>query len=119
MGEFSPFHWIVFLFILVVTYFIPAIVGRKKRNAAAIFFLNLFLGWTVAGWIVALIWALTKDSETPQVIVNQPAQPALSSVLCTQCGKYSPSGTKFCGMCGAAMNNAGKTQDRPTASIAK
>jgi hypothetical protein len=32
---------------------------RHKRNKAAIFFLNLFAGWTIIGWVVALVWAAT------------------------------------------------------------
>jgi len=26
-----------------------------------LFALNLLLGWTVVGWVAALVWALTKD----------------------------------------------------------
>ena len=42
-------------------YFVPAVVARGKRNFGAIFALNLFLGWTLIGWVGALVWALTKD----------------------------------------------------------
>ena len=44
-------------------YFIPSIVGRHKRNAGAIFVMNLFLGWLFIGWVIALVWACTKDSS--------------------------------------------------------
>ena len=44
-------------------YFIPSIVGRHKRNAGAIFVMNLFLGWIFIGWVIALVWAVTKDSS--------------------------------------------------------
>ena len=46
-----------------VFYFLPSIValGRSKRDTAAIFVLNLFLGWTAIGWVIALIWALKAD----------------------------------------------------------
>lgn len=42
-------------------YFIPAIVGRHKKNAGAIFILNLFVGWTFVGWVIALVWGCMKD----------------------------------------------------------
>lgn len=42
-------------------YFLPTYVGRHKRNATAIFVLNLFAGWTFIGWVVALVWATTQD----------------------------------------------------------
>ncbi len=48
----------------VYIYFIPSIVGRHKANAGAIFVLNFFLGWSLVGWVVALVWACTK--ELPQ-----------------------------------------------------
>ena len=44
-------------------YFLPAIMGCRKRNATAILVLNIFLGWTFLGWVVALVWATTKDAE--------------------------------------------------------
>ncbi|HKH99833.1 MAG TPA: superinfection immunity protein [Candidatus Sulfotelmatobacter sp.] len=46
-----------------VMYFLPSIIAlaRSKRDTLAIFLLNFFLGWTVIGWIVALIWAAKND----------------------------------------------------------
>lgn len=47
-----------------VLYFLPYIVARRKRkrDADAIGVVNLLLGWSVIGWIVALIWACTVDA---------------------------------------------------------
>jgi hypothetical protein len=47
----------------VVLYFLPSLVAyrRKKKNAVSIFVVNLFLGWTLVGWVVALAWAVAKD----------------------------------------------------------
>ncbi len=44
-------------------YFLPSIIAlaRSKRDLLAIFLLNLFLGWSMIGWIVALIWAAKQD----------------------------------------------------------
>ena len=44
-------------------YFIPAIVAesRKHRNKSAILILNLLLGWTFLGWVIALVWAFTDN----------------------------------------------------------
>jgi len=43
-------------------YFLPAINAyiQKHRNWEAIFVLNLFLGWTILGWIIALVWSALK-----------------------------------------------------------
>jgi hypothetical protein len=52
--------------ILVVCYFIPTVVAfsRGHHNAGAICALNVFLGWTVVGWVTALVWALTRPAPT-------------------------------------------------------
>lgn len=54
----SGLFWIVLGFCL---YFLPGIIAgfRGHHNAVAIQLLNLFLGWSVIGWIAALIWAAT------------------------------------------------------------
>lgn len=45
-------------------YFLPSIVAltRGHFSAGAIFLLNLLLGWTLIGWIVALVWSATGDT---------------------------------------------------------
>ena len=48
----------------ILLYFLPAIIGRDKRDATGIFLLNLFLGWTVIGWVLALIWAVSAEPNT-------------------------------------------------------
>jgi hypothetical protein len=48
------------LFFGVVLYFVPSFLAIKRKNAAAIFMLNLFLGWTFIGWVVALVWAVSE-----------------------------------------------------------
>ncbi|PYL59399.1 MAG: hypothetical protein DMF31_06905 [Verrucomicrobia bacterium] len=54
--------WIVLVIaVALFLYFIPSMVGRHKTDAVAIFVFNLFLGWTFLGWVLALVWACTKD----------------------------------------------------------
>jgi Superinfection immunity protein len=50
------------IFILCM-YFLPAIIAalRRHHNQNAIFLTNLFFGWTVIGWVVALIWCSTTS----------------------------------------------------------
>ena len=51
------------LLFLICLYFLPTFVAaiNKKRNSYAILLLNLLLGWTLIGWVVALVWAACKD----------------------------------------------------------
>ncbi len=46
--------------ILAALYFVPSIVAgmRSHRQLAPIIALNVLLGWTLVGWIAALVWSL-------------------------------------------------------------
>jgi hypothetical protein len=75
---------------------------RRKRNLPAIFLVNLLLGWSVIGWAVALIWAVS--TEIVNVNAGQPssATPPLSS-SCFRCGRSTQPRVRFCANCGAAL----------------
>lgn len=67
----------VLVFILCM-FFLPSIVAglRGHQSTVAIFVLNLLLGWTVIGWIVAFIWSLSAVWRPPHtIIVQQPPGP--------------------------------------------
>jgi hypothetical protein len=53
----APLAWVVA--ILTLGYMLPWAIAatRGKSNAAAIGLVNLLAGWTVIGWIVALVMA--------------------------------------------------------------
>ena len=55
------FDSVIFVAILVPMYLLPSILafGRKHHRAAAILTLNLLLGWSMVGWIQAMIWSQT------------------------------------------------------------
>ncbi len=44
-------------------YFLPTIIAfaRNKRDTTSILLLNFFLGLTMIGWVVALVWAVKTD----------------------------------------------------------
>ncbi|GAA2242787.1 hypothetical protein GCM10010430_25480 [Kitasatospora cystarginea] len=46
----------VFLVVGVVVYFVPTLVAflRGTLNKGSVLVVNLFLGWTFLGWVVAL-----------------------------------------------------------------
>jgi len=49
------------LLIIGGIYFLPTIISaiRGHHNQVPILIVNIFFGWTLLGWIVALIWATT------------------------------------------------------------
>ena len=124
------FHF--FFLIWVILYFLPSIIGWQKRNAAAIVVVNLLFGWTVIGWIVALVWALTEGPANwgpfsawqpagpgPQAPPQQPpyqpyqAPPVSPNVsqqtragFCSHCGSPLRAGDRFCAGCGSGVPQA-------------
>lgn len=53
-----------------VIHFLPTIVAllRDARGKAGIFVLNLFLGWTVVGWLIALLLALRNEPRWARTV---------------------------------------------------
>jgi len=88
---------LIFGFLL---YFLPSIIGRDKRDAAGIFLLNLLLGWTVIGWIIALIWAVSAE-RAPAYYLHVPA--ASGARYCCQCGTIACPNAHFCTACGRTV----------------
>jgi hypothetical protein len=80
---------------LLPLYVLPTILAWKKTHRTPILLLNLFLGWTVLGWIGALIWAL---NDTPA----NPGQFGVAA-FCSKCGKDTPALAQFCSSCGRPL----------------
>lgn len=57
----------------LIIYLLPTLIAasRKHRNTGAIFALNLLLGWSLIGWIAALVWSFTNQSGQT-IIVHAP-----------------------------------------------
>lgn len=53
------------LLVLLVPYFVPSIVAvsRKMPNKGSTIVVNIFLGWTFVGWVVALAMACGRKSS--------------------------------------------------------
>lgn len=65
----SPIAGFILLMVLFVAYFLPTFISAKRGhpNGTGIFLLNLFLGWTFIGWLVALIWSVSAFAPAPPV----------------------------------------------------
>jgi hypothetical protein len=50
------------LILMFGLYLLPALIAflRRNRNYPAVFLLNLLLGWTGIGWVVALVWSVAR-----------------------------------------------------------
>jgi hypothetical protein len=80
-------------------YFLPSIIGHRKQAFAGILVVNLLFGWTVVGWIVALIWACVAEDYPGCYVVAGPVPgPAR---YCSRCGAFSQGVGSFCWNCGS------------------
>jgi Superinfection immunity protein len=52
--------------VVILAYFVPTMAASRYQHPkqTSILFLNILLGWTIVGWVVALRWAL-KGSKEP------------------------------------------------------
>jgi hypothetical protein len=52
---------IILLFVIGGIYLLPTIIAsvRSHQQVAAIAALNILLGWTLLGWVIAFVWSLT------------------------------------------------------------
>ncbi len=55
--------------VIVLAYFVPTVVAfaRGVSNSGSILVLNLFLGWTLVGWVVALAMAARSTEPRPRM----------------------------------------------------
>jgi len=56
---YGPFSFFMWIFMLAI-YFMPTIIAiaRRRSNLVLVLLINAFLGWTLVGWVIALILAL-------------------------------------------------------------
>ena len=61
---------IVLIILLIASYFIPFIIAiiRGIKNSMSVFFLNLFLGWTVIGFFVLIFYASLTNVKSNESV---------------------------------------------------
>lgn len=87
---------LVFSLVGLGVYFFPVVCAwsRDHSNTTAIFVLNLFLGWTVIGWVGAMVWAFTNPARTS-------AAPEEATRKCPYCAEDVRAEAVKCKHCGS------------------
>jgi UDP-N-acetylmuramyl pentapeptide phosphotransferase/UDP-N-acetylglucosamine-1-phosphate transferase len=63
----------IYIALVLLIYFLPTILAwcRWHRNEYVIGMLNIFLGWTFIGWVIALVWACVDNTRPQDEIERQ------------------------------------------------
>ena len=64
-GVLQVFAWAILFFVGLVIYFAPSGIALRRwhQHGLLVFILNLLLGWTIVGWLAALLWSLVKTDK--------------------------------------------------------
>lgn len=89
---------LVLVLIVFAVYFLPSLVAlaRHHHQVGTVFVLNLFLGWTLVGWVVAFAIAASAVKRAAPG-----AAPALRP--CPHCAEMIQPAAKVCRFCGRGV----------------
>lgn len=108
---------VILIPIFIIFYLLPTVIARTRRhkNILPIFVLNILLGWTFLGWVVALVWSFTAQEERNSIYKSEDENKKylknIDSAKCYLCAKIFPKdqlseagGESFCPSCLSKVN---------------
>lgn len=106
---------VLFVPLTVIIYLLPTYEAWKQenRNLMSVALLNVFLGWTVVAWVIALSWAFKKpETSAPAPVVAQAVQPLAAPAVeapptktCPFCAETILSAAVKCKHCGSTLTS--------------
>jgi ribosomal protein L32 len=113
-GAGGPIVGLFLVVLAIVCYFIPSGVAaiRQVPNLGSVVVINLFLGWTFIGWVVALAMAMRSRAHVP----DESALQESGAKKCPDCAETVLANARVCKHCGYrfAPPADGKAQSKPT-----
>lgn len=85
--------------VLLIIYLLPTInaYSKRHRSRALIAVVNIFFGWTILGWLVALAWSAGSARDDPA------APTADTHIKCPDCAELVRKEAKVCKHCGCRL----------------
>lgn len=109
-GKFAAFSFFV---AAPALYLLPTYEAWKKQhsNLTAIALVNIFMGWSLLGWVVAVVWAYKKPESTntiappviPEFTPSPPPQPQREIKKCPFCAEDVLVQAIKCKHCGSVL----------------
>lgn len=111
LNSFGKMVSMLFFIALPALYFLPTYEASKRKhvNTGAIALVNIFLGWTLIGWVVAIAWAFKHPEPLPErtrtaEIPN--AEPRGDTKTCPLCAEEIKKTAIRCKHCHADLSDA-------------
>lgn len=110
LNAFGKVISMLFFIAAPMLYVLPIIEAALKRHRrlVPIAIINVLLGWTFIGWVVAYVWSFIRADDTvvpasdiPSAVAPQPAQ---SKKLCPFCAEEIMAAAIKCKHCGSALS---------------
>jgi hypothetical protein len=98
-GRIFCIYFLIFLAVGIVSFVLLKIPKLGIFLSAAV---NILMMFVSVGLQASIYKQLTENVRTKKT--TAPASAAASGTFCPACGKKNPSGTKFCGSCGAQVS---------------
>lgn len=119
MNELNPFGKIVascFFLAAPALYLLPTFEAWKKghTNLTAIALINVFLGWSLIGWVAAIVWAFKRPEPAIAPVLSPTSasdsgsvpQPNHASKVCPFCAENIMAAAIKCKHCGSEIPKA-------------
>ncbi len=68
--------FLIIIFLAVGGYLLPTLVAtsRGTKSFWGVLILNIFLGWTLLGWLIAFVWAFGRTQRDDRIEANRHAE---------------------------------------------
>jgi hypothetical protein len=98
LNEFGKFISLSFFIVAPALYLLPTFEAwlRSHPNLPSVALINILLGWSLIGWVVAAVWALKK----PEIVIAPATlDPSKSYRECPYCAETILAKAKVCKHC--------------------
>lgn len=105
-GKLVAFSFFLFAPVLYLQPTIEALL-RKSRDIQSIALVNVLLGWSLIGWVVAMVWAIRRPSPRPTIsrhpISSNPPAEQRETKRCPFCAEDILVAAIKCKHCGSSL----------------